>query len=172
MHESLVHALLSSQVTEAPDTHEPPEQASPDVHASLSLHALVLLAFAQPDPLSQESVVHAFASLQSTADPDWHEPLAQTSPEVHALLSLQTSVLLAFTQPLPASQESLVQPLLSSQSTADPGWHAPPAQRSPLVHALPSLQDAALFANTHPDPLSQESLVQPLLSLQVSAAPG
>jgi hypothetical protein len=39
----------------------------------------------------------------------------------------------------------LVQGLLSSQLTGVPGWQLPPAQTSPVVQALPSLQGAALF---------------------------
>ena len=47
-----------------------------------------------------------------------HLPAAQTSPVVHTLPSSHAAVLLVWTQPLPASQLSVVQPLLSSHRTA------------------------------------------------------
>ena len=50
---------------------------------------------------------------------------------------------------------------------------APPAQKSPIVQALPSLQLALLFTYPHaPVAASQVSVVQTLLSLQVFGVPG
>jgi hypothetical protein len=53
----------------------------------------------------------------------------------------------SWTQPTRESQRSAVQGLLSSQSIIVPGRHAPdPLQRSPVVHALPSVQVVVLGA--------------------------
>jgi len=68
-------------------------------------------------------------------------------------------------------QLSLVQPLLSSQLAAAPAWHAPAEQTSPTVHALPSVQPAALATWVQPVPASQPSAVQTLPSLQLVPGP-
>jgi hypothetical protein len=68
-------------------------------------------------------------------------------------------------------QLSVVQGLLSLQTTAWPGLQAPPEQASPVVHALPSLHAAVLLVWMHPDVGLQESSVHGLLSLQLSAVP-
>jgi hypothetical protein len=64
------------------------------------------------------------------------------SPSVHKSPSLQVvAVSATFLQPADKSQLSCVHGLSSLQSTALPGWQAPPAvQVSPLVQALLSLQ--------------------------------
>ena len=49
-----------------------------------------------------------------------------------------------YVQP-PMLQVSLVQSLLSLQTVVMPPEQTPPEQRSPVVHALPSLHDAVLF---------------------------
>jgi hypothetical protein len=90
---------------------------------------------------------------------------------VHALPSLHDAVLFAFTQPVAGLHESSVQPLLSSQFGAAPPTHAPSAHVSFVVHALPSLHDAVLFAFTQPVAGLHESSVQPLLSSQLIALP-
>ena len=64
---------------------------------------------------------------------------------VQAFPSSQDAVLLALTQPLAGTQESSVQGLLSLQPGAEPPTHAPAAQVSAVVQALPSSQDAVLF---------------------------
>ena len=63
---------------------------------------------------------------------------------VQALSSLQGAVLLALTQPVPTSQLSLVQLLLSLQLGAGPPAQAPALQASAVVQALPSLHGALL----------------------------
>ncbi len=78
----------------------------------------------------------------------------------------------ACSHPVTASQASLVQPFLSSQSTALPE-HAPAAHRSSPVQALPSLQAKVFSRYAHlPVALSQLSVVQSFLSSQPTAAPG
>ena len=47
----------------------------------------------------------------------------------------------------------------------------PPEQVSPVVQALPSEQDAVLFAYTHPVAGLQESVVHTLLSSQSGGGP-
>ena len=58
----------------------------------LSLQLRPLLLNTQPVVTSQESLVHTLLSLQTTSVPPQLPPL-QTSPLVHALLSLQGAVL-------------------------------------------------------------------------------
>jgi hypothetical protein len=82
----LVQGLLSLQFTAVPERHVPNAQASPVVHAFPSSHAAVLLLNTQPVAGSQPSVVHRFASSQTTAAPT-HAPPEQLSPEVQAFPS-------------------------------------------------------------------------------------
>src|SRR6185369_10539130 len=93
----------------------------------------------------------------------------QASPSVHEV----PSVTGAFTQPVPASQESSVQELLSLQSGAVPALQVPLRQISSPLQASPSVQEvpSVTGAFTQPVPVSQESLVQGLLSLQLGAVP-
>ena len=101
-------------------------------------------------------------------------PAAQTSPTVQPLPSLHAFVLLTCVQPLAGLHASLVQGLPSSQNvattTAVP-LQAPPAQASLVVQALPSLQDSALFVCAQPVAGEHESLVQMLLSSQLTLTP-
>ena len=53
-----------------------------------------------------------------------------------------------------------------------PGRQVPMAQKSPVVHALPSSQAFALFMKTQPVAGLQPSVVQALLSLHTRDAPG
>jgi len=62
LHESSVQPLLSLQIVGNPPTHAPALQVSPNVHASLSLHAAMLFANTQPMPGVHESSVHALPS--------------------------------------------------------------------------------------------------------------
>jgi hypothetical protein len=56
------------------------------------------------------------------------------------------------------------------QTTVVPGTQTPPAQWSPEVQALLSVQALVLLVWTHPPGLLQVSVVQTLLSLQLIAA--
>ena len=60
---------------------------------------------------------------------------------------------------------------MSLQFGAAPPTHAPPAQTSPVVQALPSLHAAVLFAWAQPVAGTHESFVHGLLSLQFVAPP-
>ena len=82
----------------APPVHTPPEHASPLVHGLPSSQLAVLLLWVQPSAVLQASLVHPLLSVQTTATlmaVPLQAPAPQTSPLVHALLSLQLSVLLA-----------------------------------------------------------------------------
>jgi hypothetical protein len=140
--------LLSLQSGAGPPTHAPPEHASPVVHALPSLHETVLFVCTQPEPGSQLSSVHRLLSLQSGAGPPTQAPPEHASPVVQPFPSLHETVLFACTQPEPGSQLSSVHRLLSLQSVAGPGAHAPPEHVSFVVQAFPSLHGApfALFA--------------------------
>ncbi len=125
--ESLVHGSLSLQFSAMPGAHLLLTQASPLVHALLSLHGALLALNWQPSVLSQTSSVHGLLSKQTSTAPDWQLPPAQASPLVHALLSLQATVLLAFWQPRTALHVSVVQALPSSQLLVAGGLPQVPA---------------------------------------------
>ena len=108
---------------------------------------------------------------QLTAVP-LHVPPAQTSPVVHRLPSVHEAVLFACAQPLAGTHESFVHTLESLQFVAAPETHTPPAQASPVVQALLSLQGFVLFEKTHPLAGLHESVVHPFPSLQTNVVPG
>ncbi len=106
--------------------------------------------------------------------PLWHLLLWQASPVVHELPSSQLAVLLAYTQPALASQFSVVQGLLSVQSTlGSSSWPAqvPPLQVSLAVHLLPSSQGLLLAVYTQPVLGLHESLVHGFKSLHTTEVP-
>ena len=123
---SVVHRLASSHVTGTP-AQAPAAQVSPAVHAFPSLHPLALFVKTQPATGSHVSVVQTLLSPHTFGPPGWQAPPAQTSPTVHVFPSEQTLVLLALTQPVAVSQESVVQMLPSLQFNAVPAWHVPNA---------------------------------------------
>jgi hypothetical protein len=100
-----------------------------------------------------------------------HTPFAQMSVCVHALSSLQGTVLLVFTHPVAGLQLSSVHTLPSSQLGAGPPTQDPPEQVSFVVHALLSSHGAVLLEYTHPDSWSQLSSVHTFLSSQFSGGP-
>ena len=91
---------------------------------------------------------------------------------MQAFPSSQAFVLFAKTQPVAGLQLSVVQRLLSLQSTAEPAWQVPPPQVSPAVQAFPSSHAFVLFVKTQPVASVQVSVVHGLLSLQMRPAPG
>jgi hypothetical protein len=105
---------------------------SAPLQALLSLHELLVSGVnTQPVAGLHESSVQGLLSLQVTAVPGWQEPLAHTSPVVHALLSVHVAVLFTPQVPLPL-HTSLVQGLPSAV-------HAVPAAEKQLSAA--SLQE-------------------------------
>jgi hypothetical protein len=171
LQESLVQTFPSSQLAAGPLLQAPPLQASPTVQASPSSQGAVLLALTQPVAGSQESSVQVLLSSQFGGAPPTHAPALHVSAVVQASPSLQGTLLLAFTQPVAGSQESLVHTFPSSQFAAGPLLHAPLLQVSPTVQASPSSQGAVLLLLTHPVAGSQESLVHVLPSSQLGAGP-
>ena len=118
LHESSVHRLLSSGLTTAP-RQAPWLHVSKAVHAFRSSQPMVLNGKTQPCLASHASSVHGLVSVHRLAiEPCW--------------------------QPFLASQLSIVHKSASSHEVAAPGRHAAALQMSPIVHALPSSQFAAL----------------------------
>ena len=169
---SSVHGLPSLHVTLLPETQLPILQTSPLVHTLSSLHVAVLLVCVQPVVALQASLVQMLSSSQGTASPGTQPPPEQTSPLVHALLSLQASALAVNTQPPLALQLSVVHVLPSLQTTPTPEMQVPPPHLSPVVQELPSSQGSVLASCVQPLAAAQPSFVHMLSSLQSVAAPG
>src|SRR5262249_18941489 len=153
-------------------TQAPAWQVSLCVQAlpSLQVVALALAGFAEIAVAGLQvpgvwpwSEAAATPGLLPTLAPAWAGPLC-----VQALPSLQGAVLLVCTHPVAGLHESSVQGLPSSQLGAAPPTHTPPLQVSLVVHALPSSHGPVLFTCLQPVAGSQESVVQGLLSLQLS----
>ena len=108
--------------------------------------------------MSQLSSVQRLPSSQFGGTPPTQAPAEQVSAVVQASPSSQAVALLAFTQPVRASQLSSVQPLPSSQLGGCMPRQAPRKQKSWVVQALPSSQAAVLF-----------TLSQPTAALQLSS---
>jgi hypothetical protein len=87
------------------------------------------------------------------------------------LPSLQEFELFVCTNPVAGLQASVVHGLPSSQFGAAPPTHTPAVHTSPVVHALPSLQEFELFACTHPAAELQVSVVQGFPSSQLRGVP-
>jgi hypothetical protein len=99
------------------------------------------------------------------AVPEWQTPPEHVSFTVQALLSVQGTVLLVKTHPVAGLHVSVVQMLLSLQTTVV-CVHALFVHPS-VVQALLSLHEAGTMGvNTHPVAGLQVSVVQMLLSLQ------
>ena len=120
----------------------------------------------QPVTGSHESLVQALPSSHPVGPPGVQAPPLQTSPVVQALWSSQGAELFVWVHPVAGSHESSVQMLPSSHPGADPPWHDPPLQTSPVVQAVPSSHGAELLVCSQPWDGSQTSSVQMLLSSQ------
>src|SRR5262249_36661352 len=138
---SVVQALPSSQLSAGPPTHTPAEHWSLLVQALPSSHEPGTFVCTQPLAGLQESAVQTLSSLQSGGGPPTHVPAWHVSFVVPAFPSSQDAVLLTWTQPLTGSQKSSVHGFPSSQFGAAPPTQAPAEQASPVVQALPSLQE-------------------------------
>lgn len=168
---SFVQTLPSSQLTTEP-THCPALHLSLEVQALPSLQLRLLAGLAQPVSGAQLSVVQTLPSSQLAAGPAVQAPPEHLSPLVQALPSSQLAVVLVLLHPLVFEQVSDVHGLPSLQFLAVPAPQAPPAHLSLSVHASPSLHPAAFGWYTQPLVGAQESSVQGLLSLQITALPG
>src|SRR6266446_9945030 len=193
---SVVHGLLSAQLTGVPGWQTPAWQTStslqsstgpavqtpvwhvsPPLHRFPSLHGVPSDAPPcwQPVMGSQVSMVHGFPSLQLGAMPCVQLPFWHVSLPLHTLASLHevpfgTTVCL---QPATGSHVSVVHGLASAQVSAVPAVHTPAWHVSVPLHALPSLHEVPFETAVCLQPAtgSQVSVVQGLLSLQVSAVP-
>src|SRR5262245_18173978 len=125
----------------------------------------------QPAGDGHESTVHGLPSSQLGVGPGTQLPPAQVSFSVQLSLSLQGAELLVWVQPEAVLQPSSVHGLPSLQLGAGPPTQLPPAQASPVVHALPSLHGSLLFTCVQPVAGLQPSSVQMLLSLQLTPLP-
>ena len=169
---SVVQGLPSLQARSLPGTHWPLAHRSPWVQTEPSSQGSVWLANWQPLALSQLSAVQGLPSLQRLGAPPWQTPPLHASLVVQAVASLHASAELTNAQPELGSQLSAVQGLPSLQVAGLAPVQLPPEQASPVVQALPSSQAKLARVNTQPLAGSQESVVQPLPSLQVLAVPG
>src|SRR6266704_366654 len=115
-----------------------------------------------PEAGSQESVVQALPSLQTSGVPAAQRPCSQVSLPLQASPSEQEvpSATGVWMQPL-GPQESAVQGLLSSQLRGVPGVQVPVRQVSSPLQTLPSEQEAPSGTGValHPEAGSQESVV-------------
>jgi hypothetical protein len=170
--ESAVHSLLSPQSFAPGPAHTPLVQVSPVVHGFPSSHEPPLAgANAQPLGGLQVSVVQGSLSLQTACAPVQVPPV-HTSFAVHALPSLQGSVLFVNTQPVAVLQVSSVHGFRSLHTVGLVPEQVPPWHVSLAVQALPSLHVPPFSgAWTHPVARTQESVVQALPSLQDRATP-
>src|SRR5438132_787923 len=134
-------------------------------------------------PWHVSAPLHAFPSLHEAAFGSAafvHTPRLQTS-NVHGLLSMQSAFVAqgrqpgvgVWTQPVTALHVSVVQAFPSLQLSGVPAVQIPDWQVSAPLHTLPSLHGVpfATAACWHPASGSQLSVVQGLLSLQLSAVP-
>ena len=167
LHESSVQTLPSLQFERrAADAGAAARTCRPWCTRCRRCTDAVLFVWTQPVDGLHESFVQTLPSLQFSAGPPTQVPPLHVSAVVQALPSLQDAVLFVLTQPVAGLHESSVQTLPSLQFGAGPPTQVPPAQVSAVVQALPSLQDAVLFAWTQPVAGLHESFVQTLPSLQ------
>jgi hypothetical protein len=175
---SVVQALPSLQSRAVPALQTPFWQVSVPLQTLESAQEVPFSTgvLAHPKTGSQVSVVQELPSLQSRTVPALQTPFWQVSVPLQTLVSshgvpFDTGV---FVQPVDGLQLSVVQMLLSLQLSAVPGVQVPfwqvsvPLQKLPSLHEVPSATEVVL----HPKTGSQVSVVQGLLSLQLSAVPG
>src|SRR5262245_29906032 len=177
LHASVVQALPSSQSSGVPAVQVPLWQVSAPLHTVPSAHEVPLATgdVTQPRVGLHESFVQTFPSLQTSGVPAVQIPAWQVSAPLHTVPSAHdvpfaTGV---FRQPCTGSQLSFVHTLTSSQLRAVPAVHTPFTQVSFPLHTVASAQEVPFATAVFRQPRtgSQESVVQALLSLQLSAVP-
>jgi hypothetical protein len=156
--ESVVQALPSLQLSGVPGVQSPFWQVSaPSQTVALAHEVPFVTAVLWQLPPVQESVVQGL-------------PSSQVAAVVHGT---QPGIAVC-TQPVTASQVSVVHALPSSQLSGVPEAQVPDWQLSAPLHTFVSAHEVP-FATAvcwHPATESQESVVQGLLSLQLSGLPG
>ena len=163
-----MQSSLSLQFLEGPAEQEPEPHVSFSVQPLPSEQDPAVATDWQPSTLSQESAVQPLASSQGSAPEPTHEPPEHPSLGVHTLPSVHGAPLAKCRQPLVLLQSSSVQGLLSSQSSGTEPTQLPAVHTSWVVQAFASLQAAVLASWVQPAVLSQASVVQGLLSLQLA----
>src|SRR5262245_42097148 len=153
-HESLVHALPSSQFLGVL-AHVPPSQCSFWLHSLPSKQSESIVqqpgidVLRQPPGEAHESAVHGLPSLQSRSGGCVQFPLWQVcsalpgSPSEHEEASGWSTCW----HPTAGSQESAVQGFASSQERGSL-THTPASQRSLIVQSLPSAQSSSIVHAT------------------------
>lgn len=169
-----MQTLLSLQVFGVPGRHAPAAHTSLSVQPLPSSQAAVLFTNPQPVVGEQKGDVHGLLSSGQVMAEPAQTPLVQTSPLVQGEPSLHElpGAAAVKVQPVAGAQLSTVQALPSLQASVPVPVQVPPAQVSPVVHALPSLHVAVLLTKPHcPVEGSQTSVVQTLPSLQLFGVP-
>jgi hypothetical protein len=173
---SVVHGLLSLQLSGVPVVQAPAWQVSAPLQTLPSLHEMPFgAATCWQVPALQESVVHGLPSSHCAAEVQPLQPAiavcrqpATGSQEsvVHGSLSLQVSALPGAQLPAwQVSAPSQTLPSLHAVPLAFGGWVQVPLLQTSLVQALPSLHAVPLaFGGWVQVPLLQTSLVQALPS--------
>ena len=169
---SAVHGLPSLQLMTLP-LHVPLLQVSLDVQALPSAQGPPSrLAWAQPLAGLQVSVVQGLPSSQPKVPVTAHVPLAQPSPVVQRLPSVQVTTFGKCVQPLESLQPSSVHKLPSSQLGTLPRqvWWV---HKSETLHFCPSSQGIpSASACLQPPTVAQLSLLHTLPSSQSTVLPG
>lgn len=169
MHKFVVHALPSLQFrllvhlvqpmisayTHTPEAQVSLEHGSPSSQSVTVRHEMhpEMGLFLHPVAVSHESVVHGLASSQMLGLPALQAPFRQASLLVHALPSLQASVLFVYAHPVEGSHESVVHGLASSQTLSEleqPGPTAPcigVSSQTSSVQGFPSSQNSTKDPN-------------------------
>jgi hypothetical protein len=147
LHESAVHALLSSTFGGGPPTHTPPVHVSAVVQALASLHAVPFGALPSAGhvgnaPLHDSARSHAFVAGRHTAPAlpagCWHVRLAPLHLSVvHGLPSSEHAVPLVFGEQVPAAPVKLHAPHSSVHAVSQ---QTPFAQK-PLAHCVGVVHD-------------------------------
>src|SRR6267143_1977222 len=173
---SVVQALRSSQTSGVPGAQRPCSQVSEPLQASPSEQEVPSATGVWMQPLGpQESAVQGLLSSQLRVVPGVQAPALQISSPLQTLPSEQEvpSATGLLKQPVVGSQASVVQALLSLQTSGVPGAQRPCSQVSLPLQASPSEQEVPSATGVWTQPLGpQESVVQGLLSSQLRAVPG
>jgi hypothetical protein len=165
------------QSSGVPAVHVPPWQVSFPLHTVASAHEVPFATamFRQPSAASQLSVVQALPSLQLSGVPAAHVPAWHVSAPLHTVpsghgLSFGTAVC---SQPMTASQVSVVHTLPSLQLGGVPAVQTPLWQVSFPLHTVPSAQDVPFATAVFTQPVSalHVSVVHAFASLQLSGVP-
>ena len=177
LHVSVVHALLSLQLSAVPAAQVPLWHASDPLHTFASRHGVPLATglVVHPKAGLQLSVVHTLPSLQTIGVPAVQVPAWHDSAPLHTLLSrhgvpFRTAVAV---QPLAGVQPSVVHAFPSLQTSPVPAVQVPFWQVSVPLQRFESAQDVPFVTGVVVQPVAglQPSVVHTLPSLQTIGVP-